>query len=199
MGLPASGTRHSGDERGLGERSVAVVAEQEVGHRVVGHEHVETCIVIEVGKGDAHTFPDMRQQARVGRDILERPIAAVPIEAVRQALEDSRMAVDPDPASLVAAEGIRGGCPLHVVHHEKVEMAVVVVVEPAGGHGPLATRDARSLRRILEAAVAAIAQQLVLPHTGDEKVDITVVVVVARGGAHGISDAAHARGRRSRP
>ena len=60
-------------------------------------------------------LPDVRQQARARRDVLERPVAAVPIEAVRQALEDARMAVDPDTARLVAAEGIRGRRPLHVV------------------------------------------------------------------------------------
>jgi hypothetical protein len=68
------------------------------------------------------------------------------------------VAVDPDSASLVAAERIRIRRPLDVVHHEKIETTVVVVVEPAGGHPPLPARNACVLRHVLEAAVAAIAQ-----------------------------------------
>ena len=137
IGRPESGTDTPAQQRGFRERAVAVVAEQEVGNRVVGHEHVEPPIVIEVRKGDAHALADVRQQARPRRDILECPVAAVPIEAVRQALEDSRMAVDPNAASRVAAEGIRVRRPLHVVHDQQVEAAVVVVVEPAAGHAPI--------------------------------------------------------------
>ena len=101
------GYRHAGEERGLFERAVALVPEQEVGNRVVGHECVEPSIVIEVRKGDAHALPDVRQQPRTRRHVLERAVAAIPVQAVGQTLEESRMAVDPDAASLIATRAIR--------------------------------------------------------------------------------------------
>src|SRR6266516_3862185 len=51
---------------------------------------------------------------------------------------------------------------------------------------------AHSPRHVLEPAVAAIVQQLVLSHAGDEEIDVTVVVVVGRGGPHGIPDTSYA-------
>ena len=95
-GRPDVRHRHAGEERRLGERAVAVVPEQEVRNGVVGDEHVEAPVVIVVGKRDAHALADVRQQARPRRHVLERAVAAIAIEAVRQPLEEPRMAVDPD-------------------------------------------------------------------------------------------------------
>ena len=104
-----AGRRHgdTSEERRLGERAVAVVAEKEVGHGVVGDEHVETSVVIVVGKRRAHALADMRQQPGARRHVLERAVAAVAIQAVRQALKKSRVAVDPEAAGLIAAVTIR--------------------------------------------------------------------------------------------
>ena len=148
--------------------------------------------MVEVRKRRAHSFSDMAQNARARRDVLECSVTAVPIQAVRQALEHARVAVDRDAAGAIAAEGIRIRRPAHVVHDQEVEAAVVVVVEPAAGHGPLAAADARPPRHVLEPTVAAIVQQLVLSHAGDEEIDVTVVVVVGRGGPHGIPDTSYA-------
>ena len=87
------------------------------------------------------------------------------------------------------------GRPAHVVDDQQIEPAVVVVVEPAGSRRPFAAGDARPLGDVLEAAVAAIAQQLVARDAGDEEIDVAVVVVVGGRRTHGVSDAAHA-GRR---
>ena len=85
--------------------------------------------------------------------------------------------------------------PAHVVDDQEIEPAVVVVVEPAGGRRPFAAADARPLGDVFEAAVAAVAQQLVARDAGDEEIDVAVVVVVGGRRTHRVADAAHA-GRR---
>ena len=87
------------------------------------------------------------------------------------------------------------GRPAHVVDHQQIEPAVVVVVEPAGGRRPFAAAEARPLGDVLEAAVAAVVQQLVARDAGDEEIDVAVVVVVGGRRTHGVAGAAHARCR----
>ena len=77
--------------------------------------------------------------------------------------------------------------------HPEVELAVAIVIEPAGGHGPLAARDAGLGGDVLEAAVAEIVVEDVAVDAGDEEVGVAVVVVVGRRGAHGIACARDAR------
>src|SRR4030095_16312723 len=100
-------------------------------------------VVVVVGEGHAHALADVFGNAALGRDVLERAVATVPIEAVRQTLEIAGMAVDAHAPRLIAAVAASLGGPAHVVDHQQVEPAVGVVVEPAGRGGPLATAACR--------------------------------------------------------
>src|SRR5260370_29145608 len=81
--------------------------------------------------------------------------------------------------------------PGYIVHYEKIEPAVAVVVEPARGDGPGFCMDASFGGDVFERAVAAIAVQNVAAHAGHEEVGVSVVVVVGPGGAHAVAFAAH--------
>ena len=48
LGFSIGGDRHAGGATDVGERAVPVVAEEEIGHRVVGHEHVRPAVVVDV-------------------------------------------------------------------------------------------------------------------------------------------------------
>ena len=128
---------------------------------------------------DAHALADVRLQAGARRHVFERAVAAIAVEAVRQPLEDARVAVDVDPPRLVSAGRILVRRPLHVIDDQEIEAAVVVVVEPAAADGEVAAGDARGLRDVLESPVAAIAIELIGAHAGDEQIDVAVVVEVA--------------------
>src|SRR5205814_7108452 len=97
----------------------------------------------------------------------------------------------------VSAERLGCGVPSYVVNHEEIEPAVVVVIEPAGGHGPgSAALEPSLFGNILERAVAAVAIEDVPAHTGDKKIRMAVAIEVARRDAHGVASAGHAGGRR---
>ena len=76
---------------------------------------------------------------------------------------------------------------VRIVHHQQIELAVVVVIEPSGGHGPLVVVDSRLRRYIFERAVAAITIEDVAIHSRDKKIGMPVVVVIARRRAHRVA------------
>src|SRR4029453_6308740 len=115
--------------------------------------------------------------ARSG-NVLERAVATVPVEAVGQAFEIARVAVDADATRLVAAIAPSLGRPADVIDHQQVEPAVVVVVEPPAGGGPLTAADGSAIGDVFERSVATIAKELVAGHAGDEEIDVAVVVVI---------------------
>src|SRR5260370_31501534 len=85
--------------------------------------------------------------------------------------------------------------PGYIVHYEKIEQAVAVVVEPARGDGPGLGMDASFGGDVFERAIAAIAVQNVAAHAGHEEVGMSVVVVIGCGGAHAVAFATHAGAR----
>ena len=84
---PESGTDTPATSAVFRERAISLVPEQEVRHGVVGHEHVEPPVVIEVGNRGAHALAGVRMHAGLGRHVFERAVAAIAIQAVRQPLE----------------------------------------------------------------------------------------------------------------
>ncbi len=147
--------------------------------------------MIEIRHRGAHSLADVLQHAGLRRDVVEGAVATIAIQPIRQSLEDTRMAINPYPTRNVATRAVGVRRPVDVIDDEQVETPVVVEVEPGAGHTPLTAGNPGAFGHIVEAAVAAVAQQLVLPHTGDEEIDVAVVVVVGRGGAHGVADTTH--------
>jgi hypothetical protein len=70
------------------------------------------------------------------------------------------------------------------IHHEKVQIAVVVIVTPGTKCRPAAVVDYGPFGHLREGSVAIVPEEeIVLPVIGDEEIDITVIVVVAPNGA----------------
>ena len=76
--------------------------------------------------------------------------------------------------------------------HPEIEFAVAIVIEPAGGDGPLAAGDAGFGGDVFEAAVSEVVIEDVAIDAGDEEVGVAVVIVIADGGAHGVAGAGDA-------
>ena len=95
---------------------------RKLGTASFGNEHVETAVVVVVGKRDAHAFADVVEKPGARRDVLERAVAPIAIEVVWQSLEVPRMTVDAQSRDRIAAR--TGWCPadqLHVVDDQKVQ------------------------------------------------------------------------------
>src|SRR5437773_502879 len=102
------------------------------------------------------------------------------------------MTVDTYVPVAVAAEAIKIGGPLSVIHHAEVEPAVVIIVEPSRGHGPLVALDAGLLCDVLEAAVPQVAIQNVPVNARHKQVHVAVIVIVGGGAAHRVPGAGDA-------
>ena len=143
--------------RHVGERAVpVVVVEPGVAVHIVD-EQVRIVVVVEVDPvGTLAEHDGSCSHTGPGGDVLERPVAAVVIQAV----------------GLVFAED------------EDVEPAVVVVVRPARRRGIDRTLQPRLLRDVAEFAVAVVPQQALWHRQGkpraarDEQVHPAVVVVI---------------------
>src|SRR5204863_5817602 len=140
------------------EAAVALVPEKKVRNRVVGDEEICQAVVIEIRDCRAHALPDMRQEACTRRNILERTVAAVAIQAIGQTLEKTWMAIDSHATSLISAVAIRLRCPLHVVDDKEVEPSVMVVVEPGRRDCPFAAGNAGGGGDVIKVSITAVVQ-----------------------------------------
>src|SRR5205807_3537881 len=74
----------------------------------------------------------------------------------------------------------------------QIELAIAVVIQPAGGRGPFAGADAGLDGDVFESTVAQIMVERVAIDAGDEEVRAPVVIVVGGRRAHRVSGACHA-------
>jgi len=87
---------------------------------------------------------------------------------------------------------------IQVVHDNKIEQAIVVVIEPSCGDRPRFsevgnhTGDSRFLGHVCEGAVTIVVQELVVVDAGNVKIDEAIIVIVAGGHSHGVADALQA-------
>ena len=195
---PHTGDRHAGVrqrdsrlERHFLKGAVAAVVKEKVRLVVVGHEDVHEAVVVVVRKGDAHAAPLILADSGFLRDILERPVAPVAVERIAEAFEVHRVAIDAEVTGRVAAETVIVNRPVGVVHHEEVEQAVIVVIEPASRHRPLAALDPGLFRDVLETAISQIVVENVPVDARHKQVHMPVVVVIAGRGAHRVPFAGH--------
>ena len=92
--------------------------EEEIGQLVVGYVDIGKPVAIVIRESHAHAFADLSCNPRLFGDILKRPVAAVVIERIREAVEESGVAISPQFAHRITAKGRNLGRPFYVVHHE---------------------------------------------------------------------------------
>ncbi len=78
-------------------------------------------------------------------------------------------------------EGVVLGIKLDIAADEKIDAAILVVIEPGGADGPAIDIDAGLRSYISEVTVAVIVIEDGLAVAGDKQVDKAVVVVVGGG------------------
>src|SRR5580658_7544758 len=116
-------------------------------------------------------------------DVFEGAIAAIAIEDASGGGESAWRAVG---LPFVAADFAVLRVPEHVTRDEKIEMAVVIVIEEAGRAAPASGRHAGLDGYIGESPIAIIVVERIFPVVGDVEVGIAVIVVIADGHAHAV-------------
>ena len=158
-----------------------VVQPQLVRHTVVGHEHVDTTVLVEVRAGYAQPVAERRAESRALGTVRERAVAVVPVESVRGRVVDRGTAI----GSHAVLRGSRR--PTQVVDDKQVEIVVPIEVQERGRRPPPGIADARRLRHVLEPATAVVAQEDVRPPVGDVEIHIAAVIVVAGRHPHPVA------------
>src|SRR5258708_1317621 len=152
-------------------------------HAVVGNIDVGESIAIVIGKGDAQTVSLLCGNSRALAHVLEGAVAPVVVKNVGRAGKLSRWTIGVKVAAAVLAV-LR--VPLHVARHEKVQLAIIVVIEKAGRDCPTPAWPACFSCHLAKGSVSVVVIKIVLAVAGDVQVRITLVVVVADGPAHPI-------------
>ena len=134
-------------------------------HAVVGDENIRKAIAVIVGEGNAKSSALFGGDAGALADIFESTIAAIAIEQTGGRGESRRRAVG---VPVAATNFVVIGIPFHVARDEKIEMAVIVVVEESCGDGPAAAGDAGLGGYIGEGAIAIVVIQNIFSVTGDD-------------------------------
>jgi len=63
------------------------------------------------------------------------------------------MAINAQVAIAIAAKAIKVGRPVGIIDNKQIQPTIVVIVEPAGGNGPLVALDASGFGYVLKSAV----------------------------------------------
>ncbi len=185
--------RRAGQEALVFERAVALIAPQLARRRVVGDEHVEMPVAVEVADGDTEARAVRPQDARGLRHVLERAVALVAEQAVGHRTIRRRRAVVTRAGRLDA--GLVGRPrEVHVVGDEQIQVTVAVQIGKRGARAPARVVHAGAVGHVFERAVPGVAPQRVGAEAGDVQVDEPVAVVVARRDAHAVA-AHHETGR----
>ena len=191
-GAPIIVDGDSGGQSHFPEAALAFVVEEEIGLGVVGDQDIDAAIAIVIGKCHAHALADVTADSRGFGDVSEGAVSVVVIEGVGEAGVVVGMTMEQSAGAGIAAGGLGLRVPHHVVHHEQVEAAIAVGIEPSRRHRPGLTVDACLHRHIFEGAIAAIAIQNVTAHSRHEQIGMTVVIVVGGGDSHAITIAGQA-------
>src|SRR5215469_16069314 len=126
------------------------------------------------------------------RNIGEGPITIVSIERAVQRRVVLRMAVCAD-AILQQTVGVLIDFPNAIVHHEKVEQSVIVVIEPTCANRPhlltieLGAGEPCLRGDVSKGSVAIVVEQLISGDVGQKDIGPTVVVVVPNCYAHSVT------------
>ena len=188
---------HPRQQGHVGEGAVAVVAVEEVGGLVVGHEDVHVAVAVVVGGGEAHPLARGIEDPGRGGDVGKGAVTGIAVEDVGRPGEILRAGIGPQVRRRVLArsgEEVRRQVPaagvegvLHVVGHVEVEETVVVVIEEGAARAPRRVAHPGPGGEVGEGPVPPAAQEDVRSVVGDVEVGVAVVVVVRRGDADAVA------------
>ena len=122
-------------------------------------------------------------------NVLERAVALVMVEAAESALKIQRLAVGPSHAGqFISRLQVNVARPFDVIAYKKVELPVVVVIDPRATGAPVigAAAHAGLASHFLEFSSAFIVKKMIAADAGNENIGQAVVVVIADGDTHRI-------------
>jgi len=103
-------------------------------------EDVHPAVVVDVGQHDAHAFDLWLAYAGLRADLRKGAVGVAVIQHEPLAATIVRVAVATVARPMLAAAEVGLGRPLDMIAVQEAQVAVAVIVEPAGAGGPLRPR-----------------------------------------------------------
>ena len=157
---------------------LAAIDEQKIRDRVIGDEEIHPAVVVDVGGNHSPGFAGNCRNARLLADVGEGSVAVVVKEPTGHRPVQSRNAIVRF-ASPCAAGPVLRFAEIHEPADEKIEPAIIVVVEPDRTGCPSRSRDASLHRDIRKSTVAIVVIQNAVAVLRDVHVGKAIAVVVA--------------------
>src|SRR5258708_6122545 len=168
----------SGDDRFFGKCSVAIVAIKLVRLGVIRKEKIGPAVIVVIEQGETESLRSGVAETGFLRDVFKCAAAAIVPETNGTSFVGFWRAI----GFAFAVEGaIQVGRrrPLDIIGDDKIEMPILVVVNPGGaGAEFLCAEQARFLRDIRARAVTVVVKKMALAVGSDKKIVVAVVVVV---------------------
>ena len=180
-GLPGLVERHSGPGPLIHEFLPLLVMVNVVDHVIVGHENIDPAIPVEIGGTHPHGPAVMVVDSHRFGDVFKGTIAQVVIEPVQLPVIGHR------PRKSVRCVKVPVlGIIVDIVPHIKVQVPVVVIVQPHRPHTAFVPFHARLPADVPEGAVAIVEVEHIGPVIGHIDIGIAVVVEVPHGHPHAV-------------
>src|ERR1019366_3492302 len=180
--LPVSVYGHSALQRGLLERAVSLVQEQEIRVGVVRHEEVNLAVVIEIVEYGRETVRESSlAEAGPIRDIREGTVAVVAIQHTVAPFQTDGAAKCGDSLVRTNRRGFieRNRVNIYVAGHVQIQIAVAVEVSERAARMPFhVAAQARRTSDLGKRSIAVVLKEQVDADGGDQDVRVAVIVVV---------------------
>ena len=195
LSLPVLVEGHGRHQSPFIEGSVSPIAEEKVGHGIVGHVEVAVAVAVVVAPDGAHPVGSRRVHAGRLGGFPEGAVAVAQVEGVPGCRKPTRPAVDLDPAVLAVGRCGRRifVAEFHVVGHVEVQPSVAVRVGKGCAGTPGGIPHSRFPGHVPKGAVAVVPVQEIGTVVADVEVGPAVVVVVGDGHPHSPMAPSHAR------
>ena len=195
FGHPVSIDCASGDQGLLGEGAVAPIDPELVGHSIVGHVEVHQSVTVVIPGGDPETVPEGCVQTCLPTDVGESTVSVVAVQGVARVglIVVGTAVISKPPRGNTVQFMLRR--PVDVVNDEKVEIAVIVIVDKSTAGSPGGIPDSGCFSGVGKGSLAVILVEHVGSQVGHVQVDVAVIVIVAAGTAHAVAPVTHARCR----
>ena len=179
LGLPGGAEGDAPVVGDIDEGSISPVAPEEIRRGVIGDIEILQAISIEISGHDTKAFPIRRStpgDTRLAAHILEAAVAPAPVEEIPLAVEDTGMAIHPNPVFTARPRKTRNV--FEVAHHVEIRVPIIVIVQPGGACAEALSCEPGSDRYILEGPIPLVAVEGVAADIGHKEILVAIIIIV---------------------
>src|SRR5882762_5784323 len=153
------------------------VAEQLLGHRVVGYKNIGPAISVKIIDGDAESFAGKSRDPTALGNICESPIAVVMKNKMGNRVELVGMAVCAVAGLVLSAVNVGTIVPLDVTADDQIEPPIAIVIDETSTRAPATAAHTSFRGDISESPIAVVVVEDIAAKIGHQQINIAVIVI----------------------